>query len=64
MSDTCFSCGAGLTGDDIAIYRRLIDRGARRFLCAGCLAERMHCSREIIESKIAYFKSIGCMLFS
>lgn len=62
--DVCFNCGTHLSGDDVAIYRRLIDREAKEYLCAGCLAQRLHCPRELIDKKIAYFKSIGCLLFS
>lgn len=63
MAACCQKCGAPLGGDDIAIYRRLVDRGAREYLCANCLADSFGCSRACIDEKIRYFKSIGCLLF-
>ena len=42
---TCRSCGAPLGGDDIAIYRKLVYRGAEDFLCIACLADYFRCPR-------------------
>ena len=51
---TCRSCGAPLGGDDIAIYRKLVYRGAEDFLCP----------REEIEKRIRYYRESGtCTLF-
>ena len=61
--DRCQGCGCRLAADERAIYRRLISRAASRFLCIDCLAKRFGCTRELIEEKIAYYKSIGCNLF-
>ena len=61
--DRCQGCGKPLYADERAIYRRLISRAATRFLCIDCLAQRFGCPREVIEEKIAYYKSIGCTLF-
>ena len=36
---TCRTCGAPLHDDDIAIYRKLVYRGAEDFLCIQCLAD-------------------------
>lgn len=49
--------------DEIAIYKRLVDRGARRCLCKECLAQKLGCETAVIERKIEYFKEIGCTLF-
>ena len=35
---TCRTCGAPLHDDDIAIYRKLVYRGAEDFLCIQCLS--------------------------
>ena len=40
---TCKTCGAPLGGDDIAIFRKLVNRGAQEVLCIGCLAEYVQC---------------------
>ncbi len=61
---TCKSCGAPLSGDDIAIYRKLVFRGAEEFLCIGCLAEHFCCPREEIEKRIRWYRESGqCTLF-
>lgn len=62
MAD-CFSCNKQLSMDEIAIYKRLVDRGAGRCLCKECLAVKLGCETGIIEKKIEYFKEIGCTLF-
>lgn len=59
----CEECGKRLSRDDTAIYRRLVNRGAETFLCMDCLARYFGCSRELIETRADYYKSIGCTLF-
>lgn len=59
----CFQCAKQLDMDEIAIYKRLVDRGARRCLCKECLAQKLGCETAVIERKIEYFKEIGCTLF-
>lgn len=62
---TCRDCGAELLADDIAIFRKLVDRNADTFLCIDCLAKGLGCTREDIEGLIEYFRSTGkCSLFS
>ena len=61
---TCFCCGAELPADDIAIFRKLVIRGAEEFLCIGCLSQRLGCTRADIERLIEYYRSTGkCTLF-
>ncbi len=61
---TCRQCGGKLTGDDIAIYRKLVDRGAEEFLCMTCLAEFFKVPREEIEKRVRYYRESGqCTLF-
>ena len=61
---TCRSCGAPLGGDDIAIYRKLVYRGAEDFLCIACLADYFRCPRAEIEKRIRYYRESGtCTLF-
>ena len=59
----CFECGRRLTGDEIAVYRKLVDRMAEKFLCKSCLAAYFEVSEEKIDKKIEQFKRIGCLLF-
>ncbi|MBQ2668352.1 MAG: hypothetical protein IJF56_06990 [Clostridia bacterium] len=61
---TCRTCGAPLHGDDIAIYRKLVYRGAEDFLCISCLAAYFKCPKEEIEKRIRYYRESGeCTLF-
>ena len=61
---TCIHCGRSLTDDEIALHKRLINRGAKEHLCLSCLARFFSCSEDVLHDKIAYFRSIGCMLFA
>lgn len=61
---TCTKCGAALESDDIAIYRKLVMRGAETFWCMDCLAAHLGCTRSAIEKLIAYYRHSGeCTLF-
>ena len=61
--ETCKECQKPLLRDEIAIYRRLIHREAEEYLCKECLAAFLGVPTEVIDSRIAYFKKIGCTLF-
>lgn len=62
----CVKCGRALTGDETAIYRRIVNRGAAEseILCKTCLAAYFHCSEKRIDEKIKHFRAMGCTLFS
>lgn len=61
---TCRVCGTPLSGDDIAIYKKLVFRGAEDFLCISCLAAYFNCPRAEIEKRIRYYRESGqCTLF-
>ena len=61
---TCSKCGAALESDDIAIYRKLVNRGADSFWCIDCLADDLGCTRAAIENLIDYYRQSGeCTLF-
>lgn len=61
---SCFRCDKELFADDIAIYRKLVNRGASEFLCMDCLAEDFKCTRQDIEKLIDYYRKSGqCTLF-
>ena len=62
--DACRQCGGPLGSDDIAIYRKLVDRGAEDFLCISCLADYFKCPKEEIEKRIRWYRESGqCTLF-
>ncbi len=59
----CAVCGRELTKDEIAVTRKLINRGAKRFYCIDCLADYFEVRPDDIRERIAYFRSAGCVLF-
>ena len=61
---SCMKWAKQLNMDEIAIYKRLVDRGAVKCLCKECLAQKLGCEPSVIERKIEYFKEIGCTLFA
>jgi len=61
----CRECGGELFADDIAIHRKLINRGADEFFCIDCLADKLGCTRPDIEHLIDHYRSTGsCTLFA
>ena len=60
---TCLQCGRPLTADEIALHKRLVNRGASAHLCLTCLAGHFGCPEALLREKIAYFRRIGCLLF-
>ncbi len=59
----CKKCGKELSGNDIGLTKKLINRGSTEFLCINCIAEKFDCSKELLEEKITQFKESGCTLF-
>ena len=62
-SDLCIKCGRRLVKDEIALTRKLINRGASSFWCLNCLAEHFEVSEDTLKAKIAEFREMGCTLF-
>ena len=60
----CMQCGRELTGDEIGLHKKMINRGATEFLCITCLAGVYHCEENLLEKKIEQFREQGCMLFA
>ena len=60
----CVRCGAPLVKDDIAMTRKMINRGAESFYCLSCLADHFELTEDILREKIREFKAMGCTLFS
>ena len=56
-------CGKELSGNDIGLTKKLINRGSTEFLCINCIAEKFDCTKELLEEKIRQFKESGCTLF-
>lgn len=64
MSEMCFQCGKELEPDEIAIYKKLVNRGARKYLCVPCLSRYFGVEESLIREKIRYFREQGCTLFT
>lgn len=60
----CKKCGKELSGNDIGLTKKLINRGSTEFLCIDCIAEKFDCTKELLEEKIRQFKESGCTLFN
>ena len=60
---TCITCGRPLEKDEVALTRKLINRGATQYLCIDCLAKKFEVTREDLERKIEEFRQMGCTLF-
>lgn len=60
---TCITCGRPLEKDEVALTRKLINRGAMQYLCIDCLAKKFEVTREDLEKKIEEFRQMGCTLF-
>ena len=60
----CSVCGRGLHPDEIALTRKLINRGAREFMCLTCLSRKFEVPEETLRDKIVQFREMGCTLFS
>ena len=59
----CAACGKTLTGDEIAITRKLVNRGATVYYCKQCLAEQFKITVSDVDRLIERFRAAGCSLF-
>ena len=62
-AECCITCGKPLSRDEIAVTKKLINRGATAFYCVHCLAAYFEVTPRDIQERIEYFKSTGCTLF-
>lgn len=61
--ECCNKCGKPLEKDEIALHRKLFNRGATSFMCIDCIGGYLDVPRETLERKIEEFKKMGCTLF-
>lgn len=59
----CAACGKPLTRDEVAVTKKLVNRGATAFYCVDCLARRFEVRPADILERIRHFKQTGCTLF-
>lgn len=60
----CDRCGAGMTQDEAALNRKLINRAATTCLCPACLAAQFGTDVEWLYDRMNFFRRQGCRLFS
>lgn len=63
MNERCETCSRELTRDEIALSKKLVNRGTTRFWCISCLAEHFQVTEADLEQKILDFRAMGCTLF-
>ena len=59
----CLQCGRTLEADEIALTKKMINRGASQFFCLSCLASHFDVPEENLRQKIREFREMGCTLF-
>lgn len=59
----CQKCGKLLVWDEVAMTKKLINRGTKTYYCTECLAEAFDVTKKDILDKIQFFKEMGCTLF-
>ena len=62
-ADCCKTCGKVLENDEIAIYKRMVNRGATEYLCISCFAAYFRITEDLVREKIEHFRAMGCTLF-
>ncbi len=60
----CIKCGRELTNDEVGLFKKLVNRGAQKFMCISCMSEYFEVSEEALRKKIKQYKEMGCTLFS
>lgn len=63
VNGLCRVCGRALTQDEVAVTKKLMNRGATEFFCVDCLAAYFDVTPDDIRERIVYFKKMGCTLF-
>lgn len=63
MKTNCIKCGKELSNDEIALHKKLVNRGATEHMCIGCCARYFSVTEELLREKIVMFKKAGCQLF-
>ncbi|MDO4297726.1 MAG: hypothetical protein Q4C59_04500 [Lachnospiraceae bacterium] len=61
--ELCWQCHNPVSRDEIAMSKKLINRGTTRYYCTKCLADAFDVTTEDIRNKMEYFKNAGCTLF-
>ena len=57
MDEYCRKCGKELTHDEIALYKKIYNRGAKDFLCISCSSHYLQFSEELLLTKMQEFNT-------
>ncbi len=59
----CLECGKELKNLDVALHKKMVNRGSVRYMCIDCLAKYIGVTRDDLLMKAEQFKRQGCTLF-
>ena len=59
----CMQCRRPLQRVEIALTKKLINRGAVSYLCLQCLSRKFGVTEDMLLQKAAEFREMGCTLF-
>ena len=59
----CMKCGGPFGPYDTALHKKMVNRGAKEYMCSRCLADWLKIDEEMLLSKVEQFKKQGCTLF-
>ena len=59
----CKECGRSLTKDEIALHKKIYNRGAEEFFCIDCSSRYLDVSVDLLRQKIVEFKkwAVRCL---
>ncbi len=61
--EICLKCRRLLSSDEIALTKKMVNRGATQYFCISCLSEHFDVPEEALRIKIREFREMGCTLF-
>ena len=59
----CIKCGKTISKDEIALHKKIVNRGATEHMCINCCEEYFSVTVELLEEKIVQYRKMGCRLF-
>ena len=59
----CMICSSLVEKDAIGLYKKIIEKKAKKFMCLECLANHLDTTTDDLLEKVADFKTAGCKLF-
>lgn len=63
QAQQCQNCGAVLSKDEIAFYKKMYKHDATLYSCVHCMAQQLGYPETQILAKIEQLKKVGCVFF-